>query len=72
VAPATPDADTLSRISLFKWVPTRQLERLAPLMHERIFSTGANILTAEQPGETVYVLIKGSEKAQLFTPTEQR
>ena len=67
MAPSTPAVGTLSGISLFRGVSTRKLERLAPLMHERIFPVGTNILTAGQPGETVYVLLRGSVKVHLFT-----
>jgi CRP/FNR family transcriptional regulator, cyclic AMP receptor protein len=58
----------LSGISLFRGVPARELERLAPLLHERSFPTGASVLTAEQPGEAVYVLLEGSVKVHLLTP----
>src|SRR5687768_2870001 len=61
------DPSLLSGISLFRGVPARELERLAPLMHERVFPPGANVLTAEQPGEAVYVLLKGSVKVHLLT-----
>ena len=47
------DPSTLSRISLFRGVPRRDLERLAARMHERSFPAGASVLTAEQPGEAV-------------------
>jgi CRP/FNR family cyclic AMP-dependent transcriptional regulator len=35
---------------------------LAPLLQERSFPAGASVLTAEQPGEAVYILLKGSVK----------
>ncbi len=66
MAPATPDAGTLSGISLFRGVPTRELERLAPLLHDRVFPAATNVLTAEQPGEAVYVVLGGSVKVHLF------
>src|SRR5215210_5515689 len=50
---------------LFRGVPARELERLAPLLQERSFPAGTSILTAEQPGEAVYVLLKGSVKVYL-------
>ena len=72
VAPNTPEPKALSRITLFngvpREVPRRELERLAPLMHERVFPPGANVLTAEQPGEAVYILLKGPVKVHLLTP----
>ncbi len=63
-----PDPDVLSGITLFRGVPTRELERLASMLHERRFPSGASVLTAEQPGEAVYVLLRGSVKIHLFTP----
>jgi CRP/FNR family cyclic AMP-dependent transcriptional regulator len=53
---------------LFRGMPVQELERLAPLLHERIFPAGASILIAEQPGEAVYMLLRGSVKVHLFTP----
>jgi CRP/FNR family transcriptional regulator, cyclic AMP receptor protein len=44
-----------------------ELERLAPLLHERSFPAGASVLTAEQPGEAVYVVLRGSVKVHLLT-----
>jgi hypothetical protein len=55
VAPNPPEPAVLSRITLFRGVPTRELERLAPFLHERSFPARASILTAERPGEAVYV-----------------
>jgi CRP/FNR family transcriptional regulator, cyclic AMP receptor protein len=68
VAPVDPDHAALSGISLFRGVPARELERLAPLLHERSFPAGASVLTAEQPGEAIYVLLEGSVKVHLLTP----
>jgi CRP-like cAMP-binding protein len=49
-------------------VPAHELERLAPLLHERSFPAGASVLTAEQPCEAVYVVLRGSVKVHLPTP----
>ena len=68
MAPGNPDPTTLSGISLFRGMPTRELERLAPLLHERNFPARASVLTAEQPGEAIYLIIEGSVKIHLFTP----
>jgi CRP/FNR family cyclic AMP-dependent transcriptional regulator len=68
VAPGNPDPATLSGISLFREMPTRELERLAPLLHERNFPAGASVLTAEQPAEAIYIIIEGSVKIHLLTP----
>jgi CRP/FNR family cyclic AMP-dependent transcriptional regulator len=47
---------------LFRGVPMRELERLAPFLYERIFPAGASVLTTEQPGEAVYAILSGSVK----------
>src|SRR3712207_4899386 len=68
LAPGNPNPATLSGMALFRGVPAQELERLAPLLHERGFPVGATVMTAEQPGEAVYVLLRGSVKVHLLTP----
>ena len=68
MTPVPIDPNALSELPLFRGLSARELERLGPLLHERVFPARANILTAEQPGEAVYVLLKGSVKVHLFTP----
>jgi CRP/FNR family cyclic AMP-dependent transcriptional regulator len=60
IDPAEPGV--LSQIPLFQGVPARELERLATLLHERTFPASANVLTAEEPGEGAYIILKGSVK----------
>ena len=67
-APHPTDPSVLSRISLFRAVPTRDLERLAARMHERTFPAGAGVLTAEEPGEADYVLLGGAVKVHTTLP----
>jgi CRP/FNR family transcriptional regulator, cyclic AMP receptor protein len=55
-------------MSLFRGVPTGDLERFAARMHERSFLAGASVLTAEQPGEAVYVLLRGAVKVHTSLP----
>ncbi len=61
------DPTALSKMSLFRGVYGRELERLSALLQERSFPAGASVLTAEQPGEAVYVLLGGSVKVHLLT-----
>jgi CRP/FNR family transcriptional regulator, cyclic AMP receptor protein len=68
VAPSPTEPSTLAELTLFRGVPARELERLAPLLHERSFPAGASVLTADQPGEAIYIIIDGSVKIHLFTP----
>jgi CRP/FNR family cyclic AMP-dependent transcriptional regulator len=68
VAPSPTEPSTLAELTLFRGVPARELERLAPLLHERSFPAGASVLTADQPGEAIYIIIEGSVKIHLLTP----
>ena len=62
MASANPDPATLSDIPLFRGLPARELERLAPLLHKRSFPSGANVITAEEKGDSVYVILEGTAK----------
>jgi len=68
VAPGNPATSALLGMALFRGMAQHELERLAPLLHERSFPAGASVLTAEQPGEAVYVVLRGSVKVHLLTP----
>ncbi len=58
--PATPEPATLSGIYLFRGLTPDDLERLASSLHERTFPAGASVITADQPGEAIYVILSGS------------
>jgi CRP/FNR family transcriptional regulator, cyclic AMP receptor protein len=62
VTPTNSDPATLSGKSHFRGLPTRELERLAPLLHKRRFLSGANVITAEEKGDSVYVILEGTAK----------
>ena len=68
MAPSPTEPGSLSELTLFRGVPARKLERLAPVLHVRSFPAGASVLTAEQPGEAIYIIIEGSVKIHLLTP----
>ena len=68
MAPGNPATSALLGMALFRGMAQHELERLAPLLHERSFPAGASVLTAEQPGEAVYVVLRGSVKVHLLTP----
>ncbi len=59
------DPQRLRQIELFQHLTEEQVVGLANLMHPRRFRTGAGIITAEQPGEVVYVIESGSVKVEL-------
>ena len=62
------DLSLLSGMPLFRGMPTRELERLASLMHQRTFPAGSTVITVEQPDEAVYILLEGSVKVHLLAP----
>ena len=49
-------------------MPTGDLERFAARMHEKSILPGASVFTAEQPGEAVYVLLRGAVKVHTSLP----
>lgn len=60
--PAPLNATSLSGVALFRGLSSRQLETLAPLLHRRTFPAGSNVITAEEQGESVYVILEGTVK----------
>lgn len=66
--PTTPDPSALSKVTLFRGLASEQLARLGTLLHHRSFPAGANVITAEQPGESAYVILTGSVKVHVAQP----
>ena len=52
----------LSDIELFVGLTPTQLDWVAQHAHRRLFETGRNVMTIEQPGEAVYVILHGTVK----------
>jgi len=52
----------LSDIQLFEGLTPTQLDWVAHRAHRRVFGTGTNVLTIEQPGEAVYIILHGTVK----------
>lgn len=52
----------LADIQLFEGLTPAQLEWVAGCAHRRVFPAGSNVLTAEQPGEAVYIILHGTVK----------
>jgi len=52
----------LSDIQLFEGLTTTQLDWISKHAHRRIFNAGMNVMTVEQPGEAVYVILHGTVK----------
>jgi len=55
----------LSTIPLFRGLGSVELEWIAQRAHRRMFPSGANIITAEQPGEAVYIILSGTVKIHI-------
>ena len=52
----------LSYIQLFEGLTPAQFDWVAQRAHRRNFEAGRNVMTIEQPGEAVYVILHGSVK----------
>ena len=60
--PALKDPQALAEIPLFRGLPIEELERLNGQLYRKRFPSGASIMTAEQPGEAIYILLEGTVK----------
>lgn len=56
------DAAVLSEMPLFRGLESSQLARFQSLLHRRTVPAGRNVMTAEEPGEVVYVIASGTAK----------
>jgi CRP/FNR family cyclic AMP-dependent transcriptional regulator len=56
------DANSLAEIPLFKGLPAERLKRLTEILRKKVVPSGTNMITAEQPGEVVYVILEGTVK----------
>lgn len=63
--PFTLDLDQLKDVVLFKGLTNEQLSQLRPLLHCQTFHAGATLMTMEQPGDSVYVILGGTVKVYL-------
>ncbi|HSB03072.1 MAG TPA: Crp/Fnr family transcriptional regulator [Anaerolineales bacterium] len=55
----------LADIALFTGLTPTQLDWIAQRAHRRVFEAGRNVLTIEQPGEAVYVILHGTVKIHI-------
>jgi CRP/FNR family cyclic AMP-dependent transcriptional regulator len=55
----------LSDIRLFEGLPPDQLDWIARRAHRRVFPASSNVMTIEQPGEAVYVILHGTVKIHI-------
>lgn len=63
--PVTTDPNELAQKSLFRQLTNEQLTHIHALLHGKAFPAGTNILTAEQPGEVVYMIDRGAVKIHI-------
>jgi CRP/FNR family cyclic AMP-dependent transcriptional regulator len=55
----------LSEIKLFEGLAPTQLDWVAKHAHRRVFTAGMNVVTIEQPGEAVYIILHGTVKIHI-------
>ena len=60
--PAVPDAQALGTLPLFQKLPSEQLQQMNVALRRKLFPAGTDIVTAEQPGEVVYIILDGTVK----------
>lgn len=65
---AVEDPRTLADIPLFQDLPLEQLELLNERLNKKRFMSGASIMTAQTPGEAIYVLLEGTVKIYVDKP----
>ncbi len=63
--PEVIDSSTLAETPLFRDLSPAELSRLSSLLHRRTFPAGSTLLTAEQPGEAVYVIVSGTVRVHV-------
>ena len=59
------DLSTLSRIALFRDLTQPQLHQVSELLHSRTYQAGRALMTVEQPGEVVYIILSGTVKVHV-------
>ena len=62
---AIPDASILNEVGLFNGLSEENLSEIKGLLHRKTFSSGTNIITAEQLGEVVYIILSGTVKIHI-------
>ncbi len=55
----------LADIELFAGMTPTQLDWIAQRAHRRVFEAGRNVMTIEQPGEAVYIILHGTVKIHI-------
>jgi CRP/FNR family transcriptional regulator, cyclic AMP receptor protein len=66
--PALADSNALADIPLFENLTCTQLEFVNGLVRKRQFPSGSSVISAETPGEVVYVILSGTVKIKADQP----
>ncbi len=67
--PARIDPGVLQRVALLRGLPPDQMDKLLPMLYERSFPAGTNVvISAEEPGEGVYAILSGTAKVYVTDP----
>jgi CRP/FNR family transcriptional regulator, cyclic AMP receptor protein len=64
----TRESRILSEVALFRGLPAEQLSKIVTRLRRRTLLAGAPVITAEEPDETVYVVLEGSVKVYVIRP----
>ncbi len=56
------DPAILSEVALFRDLHSEQLSKLAARLQQKTFPSGANVITAEERGDSIYVILEGTAK----------
>lgn len=56
------DPSSLDEFALFRGLAPADLQRINERLHRRVVPAGTNLITADQPGEVVYLLVEGTVK----------
>ena len=59
------DPSELARVPLFEGLDVEQLGQLNQLTHRSTFPSATRVMSAEQPGEAVYILLAGAVKVMI-------
>jgi len=60
-----PEVEALAETALFEGLTTEHLEAMRQHMRRKTFPAGTNIVTAEQPGDVLFVILRGTVKVQV-------
>lgn len=65
----TTDAAALAHLPLFAGLPDEHIARIAGIVRRRTVPAHTSIMTVEQPGEAVYVILRGTVKIHVEQPS---